>query len=68
MSPVKHVIHSSWCAHHYVRGLSLELLDFATEVSPPNAGMTGCAHVVAQGKNYLLDLIRGDSTTNNGSE
>lgn len=58
MSPVKHVIHTSWCAHHYVRGLSLELLYFATEIGPSDAGMAGCSHVVTKSQNYLLDLIK----------
>ena len=60
MSPVQHVVNSSWCAHHYVRGLSLELLYFATEIGPSDAGMAGCPHVVTQSQNYLLDLIRRD--------
>ena len=63
MSPVKHVVHTSWCAHHYVRGLSLELLYFTTEIGPSNAGMAGCPHVVTQSQNYLLDLIRGNIKT-----
>lgn len=57
----KHVIHTSWCAYHYVRGLSLELLYFATEVCSPDAGMAGRPHVVTQSQNDLLDLMSGDS-------
>lgn len=60
VSPGKHVKHTSRCAHHYVRGLSLELLDLATEIGPSDAGMAGCPHVVTQSQNDLLDLIRGD--------
>lgn len=56
MSPVEHVVYTSWCAHHYVRGLSLELLYFTTEIGPSDAGMAGCSHVVSQSQNYFLDL------------
>lgn len=58
--PAKHVKHTSWCAHHYVRGLSLELLYFSTETGSANAGMAACPHVVTQGQNDLLDLMRGE--------
>lgn len=60
MSPVQHVVHTSWCAHHYVRGLGLQLLYFATEIGSSDTGMAGCTHVVTQSQNYLLDLIRGE--------
>lgn len=58
VSPVKHVIHTSWCAHHYVRGLCLKLLYFATEIGSTNASMAGCSHIVSKSKNYFLDLIK----------
>lgn len=58
--PAKHVKHTSWCAHHYVWGLSLELLYFGTETGSTNAGMAACPHVVTQGQNDLLDLTRGE--------
>lgn len=67
MSPGKHVKHTSWCAHHYVRSLSLELLDFTTEIGPSNAGMAGRPHVVTQSQNDLLDLIRGDGSKTNAT-
>lgn len=58
MPPCKHVKHTSWCAHHYVWGLRLELLYFITEIGPANTGVACCSHVVTQSKNYLLDLRR----------
>lgn len=63
--PAKHVKHTSWCAHHYVRGLSLELLYFGTETGSANAGMAACPHVVTQGQNDLLDLMRGEEQKKN---
>lgn len=68
VSPVKHVIHTSWCAHHYVRSLCLKLLYFATEIGSANAGMAGCPHVVTQSQNYLLDLIRRNNKNKKSSE
>lgn len=59
MSPVQHVIHTTRCAHHYVGGFSLELLNFTTEVGPADTGVAGRSHVVTQRQNYLLDLGRG---------
>ena len=58
MSPVKHVEHTPWCAHHYVRGLRRELLYLATEIGPSDASMAGCPHVVTQSQNYFLNLMR----------
>lgn len=60
VSSAKHVEYTSRCAHHYVGGLSLELLYFTTEIGPSNAGMAGCPHVVTQSQNDLLDLMKGD--------
>lgn len=57
MSPGKHVEHTSWCAHYYMWGLSLELLYFVAEVGPTNAGMACCPHVVTQSQNDFLDLV-----------
>lgn len=59
VSPGKHVKHTSWCANHYVWGLSLELLYFIAEIGPANAGMARCSHVVTQSQNDFLDLMRG---------
>lgn len=65
VSPGKHVEHTSWCANHYVRGLSLELLYFATEIGPSDAGMASCPHVVTQSQNDLLDLVRRQAKKHN---
>lgn len=62
MSPVEHVKHTSWCAHHYVWGLSLKLLYFVAETGPANAGVACCPHVVTQSKNDFLDLMREDGS------
>lgn len=63
MSPVKHVVHTSWCAHNYVRGLSLKLLYFITKICAADTGMAGCPHVVPQSQNYLLNLLGGEMGT-----
>lgn len=57
MSPVQHVKHTARCAHHYVRGFSLKLLNFTTEVGSSNTGVTRCSHVVTQSQDDLLDLM-----------
>lgn len=66
MSTVQHVKHTTWCANHNMRSLSLELLYFTPEICPSDACMTGCTHVVPQSQNNLLDLMsgnRGQNTT-----
>lgn len=42
-----------------MRGLSLQLGDLVTDVGPSNTGMAGGSHVVTQGQDDLLDLLRG---------
>lgn len=61
MPSVQHVKHTPWCAHHYVRSFSFELLYFCTEVSTPNAGIAACSHVVTQSQDDLLDLLSGET-------
>lgn len=60
MSPGEHVIHTPWCAYNYMGSACRELVNFRADISPTDAGVAACLHVVTQRQNNLLDLQRED--------